>query len=151
MRYFLKAILESFFLSTIYHDFEEVSSFWLSYFDLFFRFIWYDFKERRVIPAKISFMPRNDVHSGIYNPEMPSKFQFVATNDVICNDDSHWSVICDGDYTGEDVQSIDEQRFCQSKSPGQQKYRCLGLKILANHNHPFSSLRGIRIWAWVFA
>ena len=47
-------------------------------------YIWYDFKGRRICPAKVSFLPRQDGLSWAI-AEMPSKYQFLGSNDETCN------------------------------------------------------------------
>ena len=117
------------------------------------QFIWYDFRVRRFSPARISFHPRRDrpnPKAQSLKEQTPTKFQFIGSNDAVCDRNSAWTVLCE-DLSGEPVASRNENREC--RVDGQQpEFRCLGLKILAVHrlyvgSGNFSTLSGIRIWA----
>ena len=78
--------------------------------------IWYDFRTRRIRPLEVSF-ERKDERG------RPTWFQFVGSNDRLCDADSDWDVLCEG-RSGEASQScrVDEDRGFP--------FRCLGIKIL---------------------
>ncbi len=123
-------------------------------------FIWYDFKNRQIIPTRISFHPRRDTTvSQTWNSMdfakrlTPTKFQFVGSNDAVCNRNSTWTILCK-DLSGNQIASQNETRQCRVEKwappmpacgtlvasqapicgasmaplPSCQKYRCLGLK-----------------------
>ena len=111
-------------------------------------YIWYDFKNRSIKPAAISFRPRPAGYWGLR--QYPSKFQFVGSNDEICTHHSNWSVICE-DLSGVRVASIHDTKGCRVEMPPPlQTFRCLGLKALAVGDNMAESgataLRDITIW-----
>ena len=115
-------------------------------------FIWYDFRVRRLIPARISFHPRRDSNRWLWGnsadaakKQTPTQFQFVGSNDASCGVEAVWTVLCE-DLGRNPVTSQDETRGCPVNKR-QSKFRCLGLKILANQHQAHSSLSGIRMWA----
>ena len=99
-------------------------------------YIWYDFKNRSIKPAAISFRPRPAGYWGLR--QYPSKFQFVG------------SVICE-ELSGVRVASIHDTKGCRVEMPPPlQTFRCLGLKALAVGDNMAESgataLRDITIW-----
>merc|ERR1712002_1294944 len=54
--------------------------------------IWYDFKSRHIRPAEMSIQP---AQTGAAMQGAPSQWQVVGSNDVNCDDDSNWTVLCE--------------------------------------------------------
>ena len=119
-------------------------------------FIWYEFK-RQHQPAKISFMvPQHFGGCGAWPDCIPSKFEFIGTNDATCNQDSNWSTLCKrqyGEFDSNQLQiqmkkplgcQVDRNQLCQDE-----KFRCLGLKILAyglRNRGLYATLTKIQMW-----
>ena len=85
---------------------------------------------------------------------MPSKFEFVGTNDSNCGKNSNWVTLCRRRVDFEEsTKNRELSRGClvNPKSiQGKSKFRRLGLKILEIENsimaNKHSCLSGIRIW-----
>ena len=78
----------------------------------------------------------------------PSSYQFVGSNDAVCNDAATWTVLCE-DTSDRPWRSVWEVRYCRVKPEMTEKFRCLGIRALANHRadpHCWISLRNIRMW-----
>ena len=112
------------------------------------QYIWYDLRDQRICPSKISFRPRQDNILSA-NSQTPRKFQLVATNDAVCNQHAHWDILCQ-DVSGFPVTSFDDRRFCvvrhRDDMPCKQ-YRCIGIKVLKLGDR-YASLGGIQLWAF---
>ena len=107
--------------------------------------IWYEFRET-FLPAEVSFRPRQDCATCV--DLTPTKFQFIGTNDAICDDLSAWTILCE-DLSDEAFETMYETRYCavDAAASGQRKFRCLGLRILGNRNKEgWTSLNFIRMW-----
>ena len=76
----------------------------------------------------------------------PSSYQFVGSNDKVCNDDATWTVLCE-DLDDKPWRNHWEVRYCKVKPEITEKFRCLGIKALKNHrNDGWTSLRNVRMW-----
>ena len=76
----------------------------------------------------------------------PSSYQFVGSNDPVCNDVATWTVLCE-DLKDRAWRNEWEVRYCKVKPEMNEKFRCLGLRILKNrHKGGWTSLRNVRIW-----
>ena len=76
----------------------------------------------------------------------PSSYQFVGSNDSTCNDDSTWTVLCE-DLSDRAWRNEFEVRYCKVKPKILEKFRCLGIRALANRRSDgYTSLRNIRMW-----
>ena len=76
----------------------------------------------------------------------PSSYQFVGSNDATCNDDSVWTVLCE-DLSDRAWRNHWEVRYCKVKPEMSEKFRCLGIRALANRRTDgWTSLRNIRMW-----
>ena len=101
-------------------------------------------------------MPKVSIDTSAYQSDksgklnrMPAEFQFIGSNDAVCNANSTWSVLCERDYP-EKVASLDEWRGCeiQDQSLALTKFRCLGIKVLsAQEADDITALAEIRVWA----
>ena len=114
----------------------------------------YEFREP-MLPAEISFRPRQDCGGRNANVAAtcatltPTKFQFVGSNDVVCDDFAAWTILCE-DLTDVAFANMRETRFCTAdpdKVGTTNKFRCLGLRILNTKNvDGWTSLNNIRMW-----
>jgi len=105
--------------------------------------IWYDFKAEGIRPAELSFQPAQQ--SGA-TQGAPSSYQFVGSNDAVCNDDATWTVLCE-DLSDRAWRNYWEVRYCKVKPEMTEKFRCLGIRVLANRRTDgWTSLRNVRMW-----
>lgn len=108
--------------------------------------IWYDFKSEGIRPSEVSFQPAG---GGSYLQGTPTSYQFVGSNDAICNDDATWTILCE-DLSDRQWRNDWEVRYCKVKPEVSEKNRCLGIRVLANRRGDgYTSLRNIRMWAIV--
>ena len=91
---------------------------------------------------QVSFQP---AQKGKYLQRAPTSYQFVGSNDNICNDAATWTVICE-DLTDRAWRNEWEVKYCKVKPEMKEKFRCLGLRILANRGDGWTTLRNIRMW-----
>ena len=113
-------------------------------------YIWYDFK-RPLRPAKISYLPYKPEGYGpplgMANALRIKNFQFIGTDDPVCEYNSNWTVLCEGDsrrYT-----SVYDENGCTvaTTTSYRGKFHCLGLRSLKRSAYNREvGLRGIRIW-----
>jgi len=104
--------------------------------------IWYDFKTRHVKPAEMSIQP---AQTGAAMQGAPSQWQVVGSNDVNCDDDSNWTVLCE-DLSDRKWRSAYEVRYCRMPQ-NKQEFRCVGIRVLNNlRSDGWTSLRNIRLW-----
>jgi len=106
--------------------------------------IWYDLKSwPGVRPAEISFQPAQknaNIRRG------PTSYQFVASNDNVCNDGATWTVLCE-DLSNTAWSGYQDTKYCRVKHEMKGKYRCLGLRVLKNQDpNGWVTLRNIRVW-----
>jgi len=107
--------------------------------------IWYDFKTEIYRPAEISFQPAQDYHN---LQRSPTSYQFVGSNEESCDDYSAWTVLCE-DLSGKAWRDAWEVRYCKVKPEMTWKFRCLGVRVLANHAGlvgGWTTIRNIRMW-----
>ena len=115
--------------------------------------LWYQFpSEARLIPAKITFKPRQDGDEKVMNTT-PTKFEFVGANvtDGTCEAKYEWTNICNATY-GDRV-SLDEVRGCRINASraieAGFRFQCLGLRIWEVNGEGWAAaLQGVRIWIW---
>ena len=115
--------------------------------------LWYQFpSEARLIPAKITFKPRQDGDEKEKNTT-PTKFEFVGANvtDGTCEAKYEWTNICNATY-GDRV-SLDEVRGCRINASRAIEagfgFQCLGLRIWEVNGEGWAAaLQGVRIWIW---
>ena len=115
--------------------------------------LWYQFpSEARLIPAKITFKPRQDGDEKEKNTT-PTKFEFVGANATrgTCEAKYDWTNICNATY-GDRV-SLDEVRGCGINASRAIEagfgFQCLGLRIWeVNGEGLAAALQGVRIWIW---
>ena len=81
----------------------------------------------------------------------PTSYQFVGSNDAVCNDDASWTILCE-DLSDREWRNYWKVRFCRVKPEINEKFRCLGIRVLANRRPDgASSLRNIRMWRKISA
>jgi len=104
--------------------------------------IWYDFKSEGIRPAEVSFQPSQKTRID----KAPSSYQFVGSNDAVCNDAATWTVLCE-DTSDRPWRSAWEVRYCKVKPEMTEKFRCLGIRVLNNlRKDGWTALRNIRMW-----
>ena len=103
--------------------------------------IWYEF-ERLICPGKIMFRPLKKVLT-------PKEYQFIGSNDQECKSNSNWEALCE--KSNEEFSDFDNDwEGCEvdASKVGTEKYRCLGLKILATgNNRGAAALSSIKIFS----
>jgi len=105
--------------------------------------LWYDFKAEGYRAAEVTFQP---AQKGTATDGAPSSYQFVGSNDAVCNDDATWTVLCE-DLSDRAWRNYWEVRRCKVKPEMTEKFRCLGIRVLANRrNDGWTSLRNVRMW-----
>ena len=146
----------------------------------FMAMIWFEFDTNNhptnknnniVIPSSISFMPHQAASGYSFESArqwMPSKWQFVGSNDDKC--DPHygdWRVLCE-DLSGQMIKSREESRDCEvgwgvagaaggaaggatvgttgAKICGPRAFRCLGLRVLETEDGNYAALHKMTIW-----
>jgi len=86
--------------------------------------LWYEFPEDH-IPARFSFR-----RGGEYSGEVPKTWQFVASQEENCNQNSAWFELC-GDIAGENL-VYRADVGCDVPIGSRAPYRCLGIRIDSN-------------------
>lgn len=109
---------------------------------LFPQLIWYDFKTEGVRPSEVAFQPCQEKQ---YAQRAPTSYQFVGSNDEVCNEDSTWTILCE-DLSDREWRNHFEVRYCKAKPEVTAKFRCLGIRILNNRGDGWTSMRNIRMW-----
>jgi hypothetical protein len=106
--------------------------------------LWYDFKTATGIqPAEVSLQP---CQTGGGLQGAPSSYQFIGSNDAVCNDDATWTILCE-DLSDRAWRSHWEVRYCKVKPEIHETFRCLGIRALANHRPDgWTSMRNVRMW-----
>ena len=94
------------------------------------------------VQIKVSFQPSQ--------PKLiqraPTSYQFVGSNDAVCNDFSTWTVLC-GDVSDQAWTSLTEVKYCKVKAEIREKFRCLGVRVLKNRDPDgWVVIRNIRMW-----
>ena len=93
--------------------------------------------------TQVSFQP---TQKDKYVQRAPTCFQFVGSNDDVCNDSATWTVLCQ-DLSDQAWRNTAEVRYCQVKPEMREKFRCLGLRVLKNRDADgWVVLRNIRMW-----
>jgi len=106
--------------------------------------IWYDFKTISVRPAELSFMPAQSNANAMQGA--PSAYQFIGSNDKVCDGDATWTVLCE-DISDTAWRNYWEVRYCKVKPENSEKFRCLGIRAMKNRRTDgWTSIRNIRMW-----
>ena len=110
--------------------------------------IWYEFKSA-ILPGRVSFRPRHD--GGCGNEGFwcgATKWQFIGTNDEICDENSAWTVLCE-DLSGKPFERSRQSKYCDVESRVRGSFKCLGISVLDTSyagGYSCVSMGGIRMW-----
>jgi len=104
--------------------------------------IWYDFKSRSIRPEAVSFQ---SAQAAANLQRGPTSYQFVGSNDAVCNDDSTWTVLCE-DLSDRAWRNRWDVKRCKVKPEITEEFRCLGLVVLSSRGDGWVTLRNIRMW-----
>ena len=94
-----------------------------------------------------------EISGGMWKQKTPSTFQFIGSNDAVCNKDSEWTVL--GEVVDRKVKTLDEVFTCDVRSEVYesfpcQKFRCLGIKVMKvpekNGGKYYATLDNFRMW-----
>jgi len=88
--------------------------------------LWCQFDDAKV-PGGITFLP-SQVKQWATLAHV-TKWQFLASKDSKCNQDSTWEVICE-DLSGTVYGNIRAEKGCFAGEKIQEKYKCFGIRIL---------------------
>jgi len=108
--------------------------------------IWYDFK-KAFIPRRVSFRA---AYPGCNQPGFcgATKYQFIGTNDEVCNRYSKWTVLCE-DMSGALFERKTQSKYC-TIDPWvyREPFRCLGVSVLdsAYPGYVTVTMAGLRMW-----
>ena len=107
--------------------------------------IWYKFPQP-FRPGQVSFRPR--LGAGC-DPGFcgATKYQFVGTNDDVCDQFSRWTVLCQ-DLSGETFKRKSSSKYCLVNDEIREDFTCLGINVLESSYGIQSqvSVNGIRMW-----
>ena len=107
--------------------------------------IWYRFPAP-FRPGQVSFRPR--LGAGC-DPGFcgATKYQFVGTNDQVCDQYSRWTILCQ-DLSGEVFKRRSSSKYCLVKDDIREEFTCLGINVLESSFGRQSevSMNGIRMW-----
>ena len=110
--------------------------------------IWYDFKYA-VLPGRVSFRPRHDKACGDRGFWCgATKWQFIGTNDEVCDQNSAWTILCE-DLSGRPFERSRQSKYCEVERSVQGAFKCLGISVLdSSHDGSYScvSISGVRMW-----
>ena len=114
------------------------------YFVRFPHLLWYRFKTP-IVPGRVSFGPAPDAkyaHEGYFGA---TKWQFIGTNDKICDRRSAWTILCE-DLSGKYFETMMQNKYCIADTDT--KYKCLGISVLESSfgYSPEVVISGIRMW-----
>eukprot|EP00111_Clytia_hemisphaerica_P007347 TCONS_00021378-protein len=84
--------------------------------------IWYHFR-KGFTPAEITF------RSNSVAAYVPTKYQFVGTNDEHCNQYSAWDILCE-DLRGLKITYRYQTQRCVVSDFHTKSYSCLGIRVL---------------------
>ena len=118
---------------------------WYSGLTMFPIYLWYDFRGE-VSPAKITCFPRRDVK---YEDQMPTRMEFIASNEEVCKQSSRWVVLCTMICTDHET-CVNDGISCNvsSEKLGRLSYRCLGVRILETKRGNIATLKRIKMSGW---
>ena len=107
--------------------------------------LWYEFPTA-FVPGRVSFRarPHSDSSCDKHGYCGATVWQFIATNDPVCSENSAWTVLCE-DLSGEPFKKHTQIKHCVANPSLVRKYRCVGISVL-NALWPRVSVNGVRIW-----
>ena len=109
--------------------------------------LWYEFPTA-FVPSRISFRPGlkpgcgdNGFWCGA------TKWQFIASNDPVCNEKSAWTVLCE-DLSGKPFERGTQSKYCDADDSVHEKFRCIGISVLDSSYGGYTTVAvsGLRIW-----
>ena len=110
--------------------------------------IWYDFKSP-IVPGRVSFRPRHDTACGNAGYWCgATKWQFIGTNDEICDEYSAWTILCE-DLSGKHFERSRQSKYCEVGIEIKGAFKCLGISVLDSSfagTYSCVSMSGIRMW-----
>ena len=111
--------------------------------------IWYDFVNRRVSPIRVSLRADQNGGDSANNTSWfngPTKWQFIGSNDDICNEKSSWTTLCE-DLSGEKLKRKTEIKLCHVTGTTA-AFQCLGISVLdaPNESESKAIISTIRMW-----
>ena len=110
-------------------------------------YIWFNFKNAPVKPAKVAFRPPQNVTHDDAERLTPTKWQFVGSSgDCYRLNHSAWTPLC-GDLEGTKMKKMTEIRSCRVDDESARKpYNCLGIKVIDCIGPKHAGIHDIRMW-----
>eukprot|EP00092_Neocalanus_flemingeri_P001844 GFUD01001966.1.p1 GENE.GFUD01001966.1~~GFUD01001966.1.p1 ORF type:complete len:179 (+),score=17.36 GFUD01001966.1:126-662(+) len=107
---------------------------------------WYNFPTA-FVPGLVSFRPGQNLCSqtGWCGP---TKYQYIGTNDDVCNEFSAWRVLCE-DLSGNGFEKRISSKYCLVQDHTREPFKCLGVTVLdSSYTGSYSTvaMNGIRMW-----
>jgi len=110
--------------------------------------VWYKFASP-IVPGRVSFRPRHDSGCGSTGYWCgATKWQFIGTNDEICDEYSAWTILCE-DLSGKHFERPRQSKYCEVERNVIGAFKCLGISVLDSSydsTHSCVSVSGIRMW-----
>jgi len=106
--------------------------------------LWYEFPTA-FIPGRVSFRPcpvKDCVPE--HHWAGARKWQFIATNDAVCDENSAWTILCE-DLSGKHFESEWQTKYCVADPNVNEEFRCVGISVL-DGSYPRSVISGVRMW-----
>ena len=110
--------------------------------------IWYEFKSP-IVPGRVSFRPWDGTGCGSTGYWCgATKWQFIGTNDEICDEYSAWTILCE-DLSGKHFERSRQSKYCEVGIEIKGAFKCLGISVLDSSfagTYSCVSMSGIRMW-----
>ena len=106
--------------------------------------VWYEFPAgKRFVPGRVSFRARQDCSC---LDQAPTMWQFVGSNDEICNGASNWTILCQ-DLSGSGYPHKAWTKYCEVDDKITREFRCLGITVLnTGQKDGVASFKDVRMW-----
>ena len=106
--------------------------------------VWYEFPAgKRFVPGRVSFRGRQDCSC---LDQTSTMWQFVGSNDEICNGASNWTILCQ-DLSGSGYPHKAWTKYCEVDDKITREFRCLGITVLNTGNKDGkASFKDVRMW-----
>eukprot|EP00092_Neocalanus_flemingeri_P020164 GFUD01021831.1.p1 GENE.GFUD01021831.1~~GFUD01021831.1.p1 ORF type:complete len:257 (-),score=54.92 GFUD01021831.1:136-906(-) len=107
--------------------------------------IWYNFPNA-FVPGRVSFRSRQGKGCDAGGCGA-TKYQFVGTNDDVCDQFSAWTVLCE-DLSGIPFENKVSSKYCLVQDHIREPFKCLGVSVLDSSYTVYTcvSMNGIRMW-----
>jgi len=107
-------------------------------------YIWYDFGNRTIVPARAGIRGFMNKENPQYGPTM---WEFIGSNDEECGKYSRWTILC-SDLSGKMFQRMFQLKYCDVDQQITSSFRCLGISVLDHgyKNSPEAVISFIRMW-----